>query len=318
MIIKERDPKSSETKYGIAGEKAENQMAYYLQRAFGESKDVVVLNDIRIEDSQGMIAQMDHLVIHEYGFVIIESKSVTTKVSINDYGEWVRYFNGKSNGMRSPIKQAQMQSDILKRVLETNKEKLFKKTLSNKLFKTSFNDYPFDVFVAISDTGIIQRPEKFDTSMVLKADLVCDAIQERIESYRKKSKALLPIDIPASFYHTTMLLIAEFLKSKHTPVHINDSVKESTVAYGKKKQENKYIKQKENRCICKKCMSDKVKIVWGKYGYYFKCDECQGNTPIKLRCKDDNCIVKLKKDKNNFYQICETCNTKTLYFVNQS
>jgi hypothetical protein len=320
MVLKERDQKNSETKYGIAGEKAENQMAYYLQRAFGESEDIIVLNDIRIEDSQGMVAQMDHLVIHEYGFVVIESKSVTTKVSINDYGEWIRHFNGKSTGMRSPIKQAQMQTDILKRVLESNKEKLFKKTLSNKLFKTSFNDYPFDIFVAISDTGIIQRPEKLDTSMVLKADLVCDAIQDKIDSYRKKSKAILPIDLPSSFYQTTMLLIAEFLKSKHTPAHTenkNNSVKDHTVSYGKKALDKVHIEQKENRFTCKKCMSDKVKIVWGKYGYYFKCVECQGNTPIKLKCKDDNCMVKLKKDKNNFYQICETCNTKVLYFVNQ-
>jgi hypothetical protein len=128
------------------------------------------------------------LIIHEYGFIIVESKSVTTKVTINDYGEWIRYYNNKPSGMRSPIKQVQMQADILKNILETNKDKLFKQSLSNKLFKQSFKKYPFDIFIAISDTGIIKRPKEFDTSMILKADLICDAIQAKIDNYRKKKQ----------------------------------------------------------------------------------------------------------------------------------
>jgi hypothetical protein len=109
-----------------------------------------------------------------------------------------------------------------------------------------------------------------------------------------------------------MLLISEFLKSKHTPA----TSSKHNIANKKEALDTPSTKQQENKFTCKKCFSDKVKIVWGKYGYYFKCNDCQGNTPIKLKCKDDSCVVKLKKEKNNFYQICETCNTKTLYYVN--
>jgi len=306
VILKDRDKKNdSQTKFNIAGAKAEEQMIHYLQRAFADKDDIVVLNDIRIQDDNGEIAQMDHLVIHEFGFIVVESKSVTTKVSINEYGEWVRYFNNKPSGMRSPIKQAQMQTDILKKILEVNKDRLFKQTLINKLIKTSFDDYPFEVLVAISDTGIIKRPKNYDTSMVLKADQICDVINEKINSYRKKSKSLVPIGtVPSAFYKTTMLVIAEFLKSKHKPIEVSS-------------KEIDTLDHKTIKFVCKKCKSDNLNIVWGKYGYYFKCSDCQGNTAIHLKCKDEKCKVKLKKEKNTFYQVCETCNTKNIYFVNK-
>ncbi|MCF6206934.1 MAG: NERD domain-containing protein [Sulfurovum sp.] len=320
MILKQRDEKPASNKYEKAGERAEEQMVYYLQRAFRDDKDIVVLNDIRIEDAEGEVAQMDHLIVHEFGFIIVESKSVTTEITINEEGEWIRHFNGKK-GMRSPIKQAQMQAEILKKVLESNKDKLFKKNFVNKMLKISFENYPFDVLIAISDTGIINRPKKFDTSMVLKADLICDRIRDIIRDYRKKSKSLLPIDIPASFYHTTILVIGEFLKSKHMPVRVSvgaseDKIEEPHKTYGKKFQ-NKEKKAQTDIFTCRSCHSKNLQIVWGKYGYYFKCQECDGNTPIKLVCKNKDCQVKLKKDKNEFYQVCETCNTRKLFYVNQ-
>ncbi len=318
MILKKRDTKCVYSKFEKAGEKAEEQMAFYLERQFDDNKNIVVLNDIRIENSQGMIAQIDHLVIHEFGFVIIESKSVTSAITINEEGEWIRHFNGKSQGMRSPIKQAEMQKDILKKILEENKEKLFRKHIVNKLLKASFEKFPFDIIVAISDTGIIKRPKNLDTSMVLKADAVCDHIQSIREGYRKKSKAILSLDIPSAFHHTTVLAIAEFLKSRHKPAKpIENTIKEPYKTYGHTSKNEESNQQTKSTFLCKKCDSDNLQIVWGKYGYYFKCQECDGNTPIKLVCKNKDCQVKLKKDKNEFYQVCETCNTKKLFYVNQ-
>ena len=319
MILKQRDEKLTTNKYEKAGEKAEAQMMHYLQRAFGDDENTIVLNDLRIKDANGEVAQMDHLIIHEFGFIIVESKSVTTEITINEEGEWIRHFNGRK-GMPSPINQAQRQIKILKKVLESNKEKLFRKNLVTKMLKTSFHNYPFDVLIAISDSGIINRPKQYNTSMVLKADQVCDRIEEIIDTYRKKSKSLLPIDIPASFYNTTMQVIAALLTSKHVPIEqnaINNRVEEEQVVYGEKHRKEEAEKRDLKTFCCKHCKSDKVQIVWGKYGYYFKCSDCDGNTPIKLTCKDNSCKVKLKKEKDHFYKICETCHRKELYFINQ-
>ena len=90
MILKEIDPKACHHKMTEAGVKAEKQMAFYLNRAFGEDDKVCVINDLRLEYN-GEVAQFDHLMVHEFGFVVVESKSVSTKVSVNKHGEWIRH-----------------------------------------------------------------------------------------------------------------------------------------------------------------------------------------------------------------------------------
>ncbi len=92
MIIKERNPEEhGETdKFSVAGAKAEEQMAFYLKRAFADDPNVYVFNDIRLQGDDDDAAQIDHLVLHRHGFVIVESKSVSTGVAVNEHGEWVR------------------------------------------------------------------------------------------------------------------------------------------------------------------------------------------------------------------------------------
>ncbi len=94
MILKKIDSKRSTDKFAKAGDKAEKQMAFYLERYFGDDERIVIINDLRLKLNND-VAQIDHLVIHEFGFIIIESKSVTTKVSVNEQGEWIRHFNGQ-------------------------------------------------------------------------------------------------------------------------------------------------------------------------------------------------------------------------------
>jgi len=67
---------------------------------------------------------------------------------------------------------------------------------------------------------------------------------------------------------------------------------------------------------CSKCQSVNVYVANGKYGYYFKCLDCGGNSAIKLTHKDKDCKVKISKFELDFYKICDTCQTKELYFRN--
>ena len=125
MIRKELDPFEGFGKFELSGRKAEEQMAFYLRRFFGSSADVDVLNYLRI-DLNGEVAQMDHLVLHPFGLLIVESKSVSDGVQITDDGQWMRWFNRKPSGMASPITQAHLQGKLLKELLEkTVKQKGF-------------------------------------------------------------------------------------------------------------------------------------------------------------------------------------------------
>jgi hypothetical protein len=108
--------------------------------------------------------------------------------------------------------------------------------------------------------------------------------------------------------------IANFLIESHQP---------KTYDYAKKypiKKERLVInkpKQESNIKLCSKCKSDNIEVVYGKYGYYFKCHSCNGNTTIKLSCSDSKCKPKIKKSKLNFYHICETCGKNEFFFKNK-
>ena len=113
MIVKELDPLKSNDKFEQAGHYAESQLAFYLKREFEYDLQIFVFNHLRLKKA-GDACQIDHLVLHPYGMIIIESKSVTTRVEVNELGEWKRWFNTAWQGMPSPVLQAQRQGKFLK------------------------------------------------------------------------------------------------------------------------------------------------------------------------------------------------------------
>jgi hypothetical protein len=62
VIIKEVDSITTTDKFSKAGFKAEEEMAHYLSRAFKDTKDILVLNGIRLESGNDSV-QIDHLII---------------------------------------------------------------------------------------------------------------------------------------------------------------------------------------------------------------------------------------------------------------
>jgi hypothetical protein len=184
MIIKERNPQEHpETDaFSRAGAEAEKQMAHYLRRAFADDPDIAVFNDLRIVDDAGEVAQFDHLVLHRRGFIVIESKSVTSAVQINEAGEWSREWNKKWQGMPSPILQAQRQIDLVKKLLSVNREQLRDKLILGKLQK-GFGATPFEIFIAISDKGRIDR-DPHTPPEVHKADAIAPKVREAIGKHR--------------------------------------------------------------------------------------------------------------------------------------
>lgn len=85
MIIKELEHANGGNARVVAGRAAEEQMAHYLRRAFAGDPDILVINGLRLE-TEDDAAQIDHLIIHPYGLIIIESKSVTTRLRVSAQG----------------------------------------------------------------------------------------------------------------------------------------------------------------------------------------------------------------------------------------
>ena len=179
MIVKDKDNISEPSANEAKGAVAEKQMGFYLNRQFGESNNVFVFNDLRIERN-GEVAQMDHLIVHQFGLIIVESKSVTGSITVNEHLEFER----KTTGIPSPIEQAKRQGQLLRLLLQDNKSKLRGKIFGLK--QGGFKNCPINIFVAISDTGKIRRVgRKTKIPELMKADQVSGAMHQLIEAHRK-------------------------------------------------------------------------------------------------------------------------------------
>jgi hypothetical protein len=317
MIFKELDPFDGQGKMEVAGRRAEEQMAFYLRRFFGSSEDVDVLNYLRI-DLNGEVAQMDHLVLHPYGLLIVESKSVSDSVQITDDGQWKRWFNRKPSGMPSPITQAKMQAALLKELLE--------KTVKQKGF---FDQVRLDVLVAISDGGTIQWPASGSLSEVCKADQVPDRINQRVDQFRRIRQEP---DILTSKYRRS---IADFLLKVHKPLErysrdtqLPNRVEEPAampyrappMAAAPEKAVAAVAEAASTlpAKICKHCKSTALEMKSGQYGYYFYCRGCEKNTAIKYSCPACSGDGRLRKQGNKFFAECKACPASTLYYTSTS
>lgn len=148
MIIKEADDKNSvlavlngllsrsdckpDTKKRIeqeirniqAGIRGENEAAYEMKVHWGESKNWMVIHDLRIEQG-GLVAQIDHLLINRFLEIwVCESKHFSEGIGINDHGEFAAFFGGKPYGVPSPLEQNAKHILILKKFFDSGAVKL--------------------------------------------------------------------------------------------------------------------------------------------------------------------------------------------------
>ncbi|WP_020167541.1 MULTISPECIES: nuclease-related domain-containing protein [Methylotenera] len=339
MIVKENLNPAPLDKFEKAGHDAERKVAYYLKMAFGDEPKLLILHDLRLEFEDGITAQMDHLLIHQFGLIIIESKSVAGKLQVKEDGQWLRWYSNQSKGMQNPIKQAQLQGQTLKRVLLNSSKENTRKVLEK---------FPIDVLVSISDSGEFIAHKRILYPEVCKADQVDDRIKEIVLS---RAKSASPDDFVLSDINKTKL--AEHLVKNHKPFQKKAEIDSSIPIYEPPekvkneitkikltpeiKQEisthNPFNKKKTVTGIlekissafstpeimfehsCLHCKSNKIEIKYG-VNYYFKCLNCSKNCPITATCHVCKRTLKIRKDKKQFFAECSTCNTSELFHLN--
>jgi hypothetical protein len=331
MICKEREKGEHPThdKLSEAGAKAEEQMAFYLKRAFRDDPEAWVFNDLRYETDDGDAAQIDHLVLHRSGFVLIESKSVTSKVRIHQNGEWERLWNGHWQGMPSPIKQVERQLEFIRTALQAYRDQLLGKLIFGHV-QMGFGNVPFEILVAISDSGSIDR--KGDFPEVTKADLVSDRVRGIIKRH-KKARGLLNLNLKSNdglfnFKTEEIEAIRGWLTGHHcpqlasTPIQQRSSPPQAPTAIQPPpvpaapvaQDVRSIVPPSTGLGICQKC-GTQCQILWGKFGYYWKCPKCQTNMAIKEYCPTCKTKLRLRKDKRRFFKYCEPCKIpESLYF----
>lgn len=315
MIVKTRDTTPVTNKFEQAGAAAEEQMAFYLRRAFADAEDIFVFNDLRLVDGEEP-AQIDHLVLHPFGVCIIESKSICGEVEVNEHDEWIRKWGRQRSGMPSPIQQAKRQGELLQKILNDNREALRDKRLLG-MVQAGFAHCPVKHIVAISDRGIIAR-KRTDPEELKKADQVCDCIKEEIARHCNGASLFKPMDGDYGLWKLNADELArarDFLLARHTPCSKSRPAEPASPAPVPAVARPTAV---SDGPACKHCGRRQLHATHGRYGYYFKCHACEKNTPMDFTCSGCGKKGRIRKQALQFFRTCKACGHEELVWENKS
>jgi transcription elongation factor Elf1 len=302
MIIKEKDLQNVKSATAVAGQKQEQDVAFFLRREFKDHPQVLVINDYKFSFDDET-AQIDHLIVYPYGCLLIESKSIRGEVKVNALGEWTRSSNSNWFGMPSPIKQAELQQKLLRELLHHHRADILGKLLGFK--QQSFEMRKWNILCAVSSNSIIDRESipKNISDVVVKSEFLIDRINKVMDLKSPLKRAFSISDVRPAFSDDELKSITDFLIK-------NTSSKANKV----KKKESKAVDiiQKEGILKCKKCNDvSNFTAEYGRYGYFINCKTCDTNTSMKipcLECKSKN--TKVSKNKEIYTLNCSDCDKK--------
>jgi len=297
-----------------AGIKGENESAYIIDFHFAESKNWMVLHDLRIEHGN-QVAQIDHLLINRWmECYVLETKHFHAGLKINEQGEFERWndFKKTFEGMPSPLQQNQRHIQVVEKLSET----LDMPTRLGIRIPLSFH-----TLILVSAAARITRPKHFDSSRVIKAD----QLKERLWKDVDGDNAVMTLLKSAAKLvgSETIEDIARKLAARHKPIKVDYRAKFGITTESitpKQPQPIETSPKASNQApapVCKQCQSNTGEILYGKYGYYFHCASCNANTAIKFTCETGH-QPRLRKDGLKFYRECEQCKSSEVFFTNSN
>ena len=310
MILKDKTPQNLTSVTAKAGYKQEQDVAFFLRRAFKDHPQVFVINDYKFSFN-GETAQIDHLVIYPYGFVLIESKSIKGEVNVNALGEWSRSVGKNWVGMPSPIKQVELQQKLLREMLHANRESILGKILGIR--QQSFGMRCWDNICAVSSSAIIERnsmPSSVSKQLV-KTEFLADQLLKVMKLKNVVTK-LNPFDTRPDFSNEELTSITTFLMNFSNVNNVKEVVAAQKIQDTPITPTSPDVSVVEHNPLlkCKSCGdSTNYTAQYGKFGYFIKCNVCETNTAMKMLCpccqsKD----TKVTKKKARYTLLCNSCN----------
>ncbi|MEL7484827.1 MAG: NERD domain-containing protein [Planctomycetota bacterium] len=317
-----------DTRMRAAGKRAEDQMAFYLNRDLRSNNRLHIIHDLRVVDPDqpehnGLpgVCQIDHLVLHQHGAFIIESKSVSEEITVRPLSsggdQWTRRYQGRNKGFPSPIKQAERQAALLRNLLQDNKGRLRAKmsvglrTVAKALSGTDqrgFRHMPIQIIAAISDNGSIKElggwkpPQQPFRSFLCKADSVSELINEELNKHRAWLTNTFKPDASETKYYGLWSMKPDELNAVHAFLQSHNTPKQSTApkptatapqqppafdlpAPQTTAPEPQPRPPQSAATACKACNGPNLTAKSGRYGYYWACNDCNTNTAMPATCE---------------------------------
>lgn len=281
-----------------AGIRGEAEAAYEMKVHWGESKNWMILNDLRVEHND-IVAQIDHLIINRWLDIwVCESKNFSEGIAINEHGEFSAFFGSKPYGVPSPIEQNNKHILILQRLFDSGVVKL--PTRLGFTIKPALKS-----LVLVSKGARISRPKnKVDgLSCIVKNDQLFKLIDKAVDDSG-------PIMMAKIIGQDTLEEVAREIAKQHKPIQFDWSAKfglsaevtpsapvapvkrpstlQTTVPIAadkppaNEKPEDAETKKPKQKLICHSCgtaiMYNVAKFCWfnkSKFGGNIYCMDCQ-------------------------------------------
>jgi uncharacterized protein YgfB (UPF0149 family) len=234
-------------------------------------------------------------------------------------------------GMKSPIKQVELQQELLKSLLRDHAPDIIGKLLG--LLQQGFGGRKWAAVCAISNDAVISRKylPKALGERVMKSEFIAEWVDKNmthgvgVTSKLKKIKNSSP-----SFSVDELKAISDFLLGRDQPLK---SIEESpqavpvTTADVPKPEAvvsvpvsiqaplvPPVINEKKPALLkCKACLNpSQLTGSFGKFGYYVRC-ECGTNTTMKRKCERCGSQMKIKKAKTEYSASC-ACGSEYLVY----
>ncbi len=356
MVIMPFEAKEPSDPRGQAGWAAEKQLAHYLDREFGNSRDILLFHGLRFkraivpgrapENTEDFV-QIDHLVLHPHGGAVIESKSVSGELRVDARGQWSRFWqaiSGRSDThqMPSPVEQARRQAKALSELLDLAEPPLLNKLLG--VAQARFGGFPIRQFVAISEAGRFVPARSVDAPEVMKADQIALAVRTDIDHARSGAGLIGLIRTSVEKREATthnltreeLQRIQAFLLSQHAQLVFSyraphpepQSPQSRPVATPARPPTPAQVTKPAtvatsthlDPLVCIKCASTNIEVVYRR-DYCILCADCNGYTALGLACTACNQRAKIRKQGERFFRDCDHerggCGASTLFWINR-
>ena len=193
-----------------AGIRGEDESTYEMKVHFGESKNWMVIHDLRIKHGD-VVAQIDHLIINRWlEMWVCESKHFSEGIEINEHGEFSAFFDKNSYGVASPIEQNNKHILILKRLFDSKTVKLPKR-LWFITIKPNLKS-----LVLVSKNAKINRPKRKVDNLdcIIKNDHLFKTIDKALDN----SNSLVLFKVVSQ---KTLEALAREIVKLHKPIKYN-------------------------------------------------------------------------------------------------
>ncbi|MDK2126077.1 nuclease-related domain-containing protein [Parachitinimonas caeni] len=188
------------------GAEGERESAYEIDFLLKDSKNWVVLHDLRLEH-KGRVAQIDHLLFSRtLDIFVVETKHFSADLQVNDRGEFTAWYGKKPLGIPSPLAQNDKHVAVVKSLLDDL-------VLPTRLGVTMTP--VVKSLVMVSARSRITRPKSFNTDCLIKSDQLKQWLGE--QDKRESTLGLLG-SLARIVSLETVLSLAEQFRALHKPI----------------------------------------------------------------------------------------------------